>query len=264
MKTKILALFNLLAFIFHLTVSTLVQMGMFSDSNMAAMSAKYDTVFTPAGITFSIWGLIYLALIVFCLHHLILAFTKTSANYTNLITNKLGILFIVNNIATGFWLLAFLNEYLLFSVVLMIIQLITLIVIHIRLNASSIEPSITSQIQTHFPLSIYFGWISIATIANISAYLKSINWTGGLSESLWVIILIAVATLLALFMILVRKNITFGLVVLWALYGIVLKRQQINPIEFEAVIRSAFGAFILIFIGLIIRLTKIIKPAKEY
>jgi uncharacterized membrane protein (UPF0136 family) len=108
------------------------------------------------------------------------------------------------------------------------------------------------------------GWISIATIANISAYLKFINWTGGISDSLWVIILIAIAALLSLFMVLVRKNIPFGLVVLWALYGIVLKRQQVNALEFEAVIQASFVAFIVIFIGLIIQISKTIRPAKEF
>jgi hypothetical protein len=264
MKTRILALFNLFAFAFHLILSFLVQMGMFSKSNMSAMSAKYDTVFTPAGLTFSIWGLIYLALTGFCFYHLYISFKKSSANHTNLITNKIGPLFIINNLATAFWLVAFLNEYLLFSVLLMLIQLISLILIHVRLNSSSSAPSIKSKLLTHIPLSIYFGWISIATIANISAFLKSIGWNGGINDILWVNMLIGIACILGLFMILIRKNMAFGIVVLWALYGIVLKRQQVNAIEFESVIQAAFVAFILIFIGLVIRLSTIVKPAKEF
>lgn len=264
MKIKILAVLNLLAFAFHLTFSSLVQMGKLSKLDMAQTSAKYDTVFAPAGITFSIWGIIYLALIAFSIYHLYAAFFKANDDYRNVITNSLGLLFIVNNLATAFWLLAWLNEELLISVILMLIQLIALIMIHIRLNRLNIKSTFSFQLFTNIPLSIYLGWISIATIANISAYLKFINWTGGISDSLWVIILIAIAALLSLFMVLVRKNIPFGLVVLWALYGIVLKRQQVNALEFEAVIQASFVAFIVIFIGLIIRLSKTIRPAKEF
>ncbi|WP_395626472.1 hypothetical protein [Daejeonella sp.] len=264
MKTKILALLNLLAFAFHLTFTSLVQMGKLSKMDMAQTSAKYDTVFAPAGITFSIWGIIYLALISFSLYHLYAAFYKAKNEPSNLITNSLGVLFIINNLATALWLLAWLNEELLISVILMLIQLTALILIHIRLNRLNIISTFSFQFFTNIPLSIYFGWISIATIANISAYLKSINWTGGISESLWAIILIAIASLITLFMVIIRKNIPFGLVVLWALYGIVLKRQQVNAIEFESVIQASFMAFIIIFIGLIIRLLKIVKPAKEF
>lgn len=264
MKTKILAGLNLIAFAFHLILTSLVQMGKFSTLNVGEVSAKYDTVFAPAGITFAIWGLIYISLIGFTIFHLFTAFFKSSANNNNLITNKIGPLFIINNLATGFWVLAWVKEEFLITLILILIQLITLIFIHIRINNMNLSQSFSSQIFTHIPLSIYFGWISIATIANFSAYLKSINWSGGISESLWVIILIGVAALITLFMVLVRKNIPFGLVVLWALYGIVLKRQQVNAVEFESVIQASFAAFILIFIVLIIHLSKIIKPAREY
>lgn len=259
MKIKILALFNLLAFVFHLTISTLTQIGVLTNTNMAQMSAKYDTVFTPAGLTFSIWGIIYLGLISFCFYQLYKAFKNKDIEYSNQITSKIGVLFIINNISTGLWLLAFLNEYLFVSVLLMLIQLISLLLIHLRINSSDLEISFANKLLIHIPLSIYFGWISIATIANTSAYLKSINWNGGLDDSLWVILLISIASLLALFMIFIRKNIVFGFVVLWALYGIVLKRQQVDPIEFEAVINAAYSAIAIILIGIIIR---IIKPSK--
>jgi hypothetical protein len=263
MRLKTLAILNFIAFAFHLTFTALVQMGKLSKMDMAQTSAKYDTVFAPAGITFSIWGIIYLALIAFSIYHVYAAFFRANNSYTNLITNSLGVLFIVNNISTAFWLLAWLNEELLISVGLMLIQLITLIMIHIKIYAIEPRPTFSSQLLTHFPLSIYFAWISIATIANISAYLNSVNWSGGNSDITWVIILIGIAALLSLFMVLVRRNIPFGLVVLWALYGIVLKRQQVNSVEFELVIQAAFAAFVVVFIGIVIRLTKVVKPANE-
>ena len=98
---------------------------------------------------------------------------------------------------------------------------------------------------------------TIASIANISAWLKSTAWNAmGISESLWVIILIGVATILSSFIILVRRNIPFGFVVLWALYGIILKRKEVDHQLFESVINAAYTAFVIILIVLSIRILK--------
>jgi len=255
MKIKTFASLNFLAFAFHLILSYLVQLKYFSVLDVGQVSARYDTVFAPAGITFAIWGVIYLALFAFCLFHLFAAFTKSDIQHTNLDTQNIGWYFIINNLATGFWLVAWVNEYLLLSVILILIQLVTLVIISVKAHISNPDRPVSTKIFTQFPLSIYFAWICIATIANISAYLKSINWSGaGISESYWVIIMIGTAALISLFIILVRRNVPFGFVVLWALYGIVLKRQQVSPIDFEIVINAAYAAFAVILLALIIRL----------
>jgi len=264
MTPKILAVLNFIAFAFHLTFSYLVQLKYFSILDVGQVSARYDTVFAPAGLTFAIWGLIYLALFAFCIFHLYAAFAKADIQHTNLDTKNIGWLFIVNNIATGIWLLAWVNEQLLTSVILILIQLVTLIIISVRAHISNPDRPISTKIFTQFPLSIYFAWICIATIANISAYLKSLNWSGaGISDNFWVIIMIGAATLISLFVILVRRNIPFGFVVIWALYGIILKRQQVNPTDFENVINAAYAAFVVILLALIIRLFSGVKSGKE-
>lgn len=255
MKTKFFAVLNLLAFAFHLILSYLVQINYFSVLDVGQVSARYDTVFAPAGITFAIWGVIYIALFAFCLFHLYAAFTKSDNIHTNMDTQNINWYFIVNNLATGLWLVAWINEYLFASVILILIQLVTLVIISIKADISNPDQPVSTKIFMQFPLSIYFAWICIASIANISAYLKSVNWTGaGISESYWVIIMIAIATLISLFMILVRKNVPFACVVLWALYGIVLKRQQVSPIDFQIVIHTAYAAFVVILLTLIIRI----------
>jgi len=255
MKTKTFAVLNLLAFAFHLILSYLVQLKYFSVLDVGQVSARYDTVFAPAGITFAIWGIIYLSLFAFCLFHLYAAFTKSDIQHTNLDTQNIGWLFIANNLATGLWLVAWVNEFLFASVILILIQLVSLVVISIKAHISNPDRPVSCKIFTQFPLSIYFAWICIATVANISAYLKSVNWSGaGISESYWAIIMIGTSALISLFIILVRRNIPFGFVVLWAFYGIVLKRQQVGQIDFEIVINAAYAAFAVILFALIIRL----------
>lgn len=257
MKTRLLAVLNLITLGFQLFMSYLVQVKSISTQDVGQVSAKYDTVFAPAGITFAIWGLIYTSLLVFCIFHLYKAFAKTSSCQTNQDTQNIGWLFALNSVATGLWLVAWVNEELLLSVILILIQLFTLIKISIKAHISNPDRSVQTKIFTQFPLSIYFAWICIASIANISAWLNSTGWNGmGISESYWVIIMIGVASLLSLFIILVRRNIPFGFVILWALYGIILKRKQVDALFFEGVINAAYAAFAVILIALIIRIFK--------
>lgn len=122
-------------------------------------------------------------------------------HHANIDTRAIGWLFILNNLATGLWLIAWVNEQLFISIVLIVIQLISLILISIRAHISNSERSYSTKVFTQFPLSIYMGWISIASIANISAYLVSVNWQGmGISENYWtIIIIILVAMAICLF-----------------------------------------------------------------
>lgn len=255
MKTRLLAILNLLALALHIVLSYLTQLKSVSSSDVGEVSAKYETLFAPAGMTFAIWGLIYLSLAAFCVFHIVRSFNSDETEQANIDTREIGWLFILNNLATAAWLFAWVREEIGLSVGLIFIQLITLILISVKAHVANPERPLSNKIFTQFPLSIYFAWICIATIANVSAYLVSINWNGfGITESFWVIIMIGVATMLSLFIILVRRNFFFGLVILWALYGIVVKREQVDEVEFQNIIHAAWSAFIIVVIALLIRL----------
>lgn len=87
--------------------------------------------------------------------------------------------------------------------------------------------------------SIYLGWISVATIANIAAWLVSISWSAwGISLVTWTITMIVIATLLGATMLIKHRDIFFNLVVLWALYGIMSKRLSVDPIAFESIVTT--------------------------
>ena len=255
MNTKKLAILNTFSLGFHIIISYFVQNKKLSSMEVGEVSAKYDSLFAPAGLTFAIWGVIYISLIAFCIYHLYKAFNSDKADQVNSDTNSIGWLFTINNIATGLWLIAWVNEALLLSVFLMLLQLISLILISIRAHISNPERPILSKLFTQFPLSIYFGWITIATIANISAYLISVSWNGfNITENYWVIIMIGAATLVSLFIILVRRNFFYGMVVLWALYGIILKRNALGENQYESIVHAAWAGFIIVLLALIIRL----------
>ena len=247
MNPKRLAIFNAVSLAVHIAAAYISQTRLINGRTVGEVSDKFPSLFTPAGVTFSIWALIYLALAAFCIYHLVRAFKNSPDDQANRDLQKIGYSFVINNLATTGWLFAWTSEQLLLSVILILIQLLTLMVIHHRLHIHDASRKIRSKFFTQFPLSIYIGWISIATIANISSYLTSINWTGwGVSAINWAITMIGIAVLLSMWIINRRKNVLFGLVVIWALYGIILKRQSINESDFEPIIMVAWGGIAII------------------
>lgn len=238
-NAKTLAVLNTLFFLVHLVPSQLTQLKVFNSQTIGEVSDKYPTLFTPAGITFAIWGVIYLALSAFCIYHLLKAFRKPPTHEANIALQRIGYLFILNNLATGLWTVAWVHEWLVVSVVLILLQLLTLLTIHVRLGIFDVSRSAASRWFTQVPLSIYFGWIMIATVANISATLVGFGWNGfGLAGSTWAVMMIAVATLLLLFVVISRANPYVGLVGVWALYGIILKHRELN-LDVSPMIRIA-------------------------
>lgn len=241
-RIKSLAISNSIFFVIAFAVSMLSQVSAINNKDIGDVSNKYDTLFTPAGITFSIWGLIYIALFAFCIYHIYKAFREDALSEANKDTSRMGALFIVNNIATAAWVFAWVNEQFILSVLLMLTQLVTLVIINVRLKIFNPHRSVNSKIFTQFPLGIYFAWICIATIANISAALVGLGWDGGgVSASYWTVILIAGATLISSAIILLKKNVFFGLVVIWAFYGIILKHNAGDPALYKDIISAAWG-----------------------
>lgn len=250
---RTLAILNTVFFLLHLVPSQLTQLKLFNSQTIGDVSAKYPTLFTPAGITFSIWGIIYLALSAFCIYHLVKAFREPALHEANVDLKQLSYLFMLNNLATGAWTIAWVNERLVLSVVLILIQLVTLLAMHLRLGIFDTSRSAASRWYTQVPLSLYFGWIIIATVANISAALVGLGWDGfGLSEGLWAIIMIVAATLIVVFVVYNRTNPFVGIVGMWALYGIILKHRELNVAESPQIIMTAWIS--LAVVGLLVLL----------
>ena len=256
-KTKALAIFNAVALIIQLTVTYLVQTKAINQLNIGEVSDKYETLLTPADFTFGIWGVIYTLLIIMCLYHIVIAYKHEKYHPANKELLKMGSLFIVVNLASAGWLMAWVSERLLISVVLIVLQLLCLVAIHVRLKMYNTFKAAGLKVCNQFPLSIYLGWISIAVITNISSYLSSQQWTGlGLPATQWAIIMISIAVFLATVMILIRRNIYFALVIAWGLYGIVVKRDNIDPDLYASIIITAWAGIGIILVLSLIQLIR--------
>lgn len=173
------------------------------------ISDKYNTMFTPKGFTFSIWGIIYLLVLVFVI---VFTISKEGA-LPNM--NLLGILFVISCMLNIGWLLCWHFDKIIESTLIMILFLVTLL---------SILKFTSPEGITYITFSVYAGWISVALIANISILLFKYDISFFMSnQSLWLYIVLGVSLIIGGYMVLFEKNYYYGLVFVWAYFGIAMK-----------------------------------------
>jgi hypothetical protein len=183
------------------------------------VSDSYSNLFAPAGITFSIWGVIYTLLAIYTFYQF-----KSWKNNSDLF-KRVGLYFSISSLANVLWIFSWHHQYIGLSV--LIISLILLLLIRINNITKEAKLSKKESLIVKAPFSIYFGWITVATIANITTYLVSINWDGfGLQDSLWTILVLIFGAVIGLLGILRERNLFYGLVFIWAYIGILIKHMS--------------------------------------
>jgi benzodiazapine receptor len=215
---------NIIAFVLTVIVNSLAgSTTLIGGKTTADISNLYPTLITPAGYVFAIWGVIYILLGIFVVYQALPS--EKGREYQN----KISWLFILSSLLNVIWLFLWQNEILSLSVVVMFLLLVSLIVIYLRLNIGKSTTSLREKLAVHLPFSVYLGWITIASIANVAAFLVSIGWDGfGISLETWAILIIIVSLLITLTVVTMRKDIAYALVIVWALLGIAAN-QSGNP-----------------------------------
>ena len=195
----------------------------------ADVSDMYPTLVTPAGFTFSIWGVIYTLLLLFTVYQLL------PKNRDKPFLQQIGLLFALSSVCNISWLFLWHYELVTYSLALMFALLATLIWTYLRLGIGKTVVSLKEMALVHLPFSVYLGWISIATIANVSVALTAVGWDGwGIPDATWAVVIICVALVLTLAMLATRKDLAFSLVVVWALVGILSKQSDFQDIVLAA------------------------------
>jgi hypothetical protein len=222
--TKFIQTGNAIAFLIMLYFNYLSNTGVLHGNTMASVSAKYQNMFTPAGYAFSIWGLIYLGLFVFVLFQGRSLLTRTAPDE---FVTQTGWWFITSCLANTLWILAWLYDYTGASVLIMSVLLYSLFRIVINLKMELTDPPLKKLIFVWWPFAIYSGWITVALIANLAAWLTKIGWKEiGISEVSWTMIMICIATLINLVITWTRNMREFALAGIWALVAIAVANQQ--------------------------------------
>jgi hypothetical protein len=215
---KILQVSNVVAFIITLYFNYASSAGVFNNSTQASISAEYQNLFTPAGYAFAIWGIIYLLLFGFIIYQSRSLFVKVNDDAFVL---KTGWWFILSCIANSAWCYLFVMDYIGLSVLLIFFILFCLLKI-VKNNSMELwDAPIPVIVFLWWPFVIYSGWLAVACIANVAAYLVKIGWNGfGITEVIWTCLLIIVATAINLMVTWKRNMREFALVGAWALVAI--------------------------------------------
>lgn len=215
-------LLALAAFVFMLVMNVLATSLPLNGQATNEISDRYDTLFAPIGFTFAIWGVIYLLLGVYTVVQLV----ADSA-----VIRAITPWYTASSVLNGAWIVAWHYELLWLAAVIIAALLGTLV----RINAHTTAERTTlgSTVAIRIPFAVYFGWVTVATVANISALLVQAGLGEGfwLSAETWTIVIVVVAVVIGSTTALVNSSPSYALVLVWAFWGIL--SRHLAPTEWN-------------------------------
>lgn len=242
MKDTLRQIANLFSVIIALTVNVLAIVLPLNGQNTAEISDRFKVYFVPAGYVFSIWSLIYISWIVFIMYQ----FRPSQKESPRL--RRLGYLFAFANVANAVWLFTWHYNFFGLGVVVMLTLLGLLIAGYIQLNVNRSAFSRAERWSVDIPFSVYLGWITVATVANISDWLYFVKWDGfGIADQTWAVIMIAVASLIGLAMALIRRDAAYLFVLVWSFIGIAVKQSPAPTVVLTAWIAAGLMLVLAVF-----------------
>ncbi|RIW32261.1 tryptophan-rich sensory protein [Bacillus salacetis] len=212
-------LVNIAAFILVLVMNTLAVTLPLNGQTTGEISNRLDVFFTPAGYVFSIWSLIYLLLGIWVIRQI------TGKNRSSLYYQAISPYFAATCLLNSAWIFMWHYNYFGLSVLIMLSLLSTLIVIYRKVK------ELRRNFFDQLPFSVYLGWISVATVANISYFLTYLEWGGfGLGEAFWAVFLLVMTFCLAAYFRVKKKDWIYPLIIVWAVIGIGVNNQADHPV----------------------------------
>ncbi len=199
-----------------------VRLGGVSQGEIAFL---FPTLFTPEFYVFSIWGIIYMLLIGYAGYQL------WPGQAARTIHRQIGWPLTIVNLIGGAWLVTWHLLYLWWSALILATMLALVLLVFVRMRVGQYKVSEADFLLGHLPFSIYPAWLSVALIANIAIALKEMGWSGfGISEPIWTVILMSIASLIAIVVQLRYWSPAFVAVLVWAFSGIWVRNGDIAPI----------------------------------
>ena len=210
--------------------------------NTGEISDRFLVYFVPAGYVFSIWGLIYIGLIAYAV------FQALPSQRENPRLRNTGYLVALGGLANIAWIFLWQYEKFPWTLIAMFTLLALLIVIYLRLGIGKTRVSTAEAWAVQIPFSVYLGWITVATIANITDVLFFFDWGGfGISPKVWFLVVLAAVIVISGLISLTRRDIAYNLVILWALFGIAVKHSSVTLIMVTSLVAAVIVAVILIY-----------------
>ncbi len=241
MKDTLRQITNLVSVIVVLTVNILASTLPLNGQNTGEISDRFQVFFVPAGYVFAIWFFIYIGWIAFAIYQ----FRAEQKESPRL--RRLGYLFAISGIVNAVWLFTWHYNVFGWSVIVMLTLLGLLIASYLRLNVNRVSVSRAERWSVDIPFSVYLGWITVATVANITDWLYLVEWNGfGIAAPVWAVIMIVVASIVGLLMTITRRDAAYVFVLVWSFIGIAVKQADVANVAVTAWIGA--GAMLLLAI----------------
>jgi hypothetical protein len=237
-------LINVLAVFLTIIVNILANALPLNGLNTGEISDRFRVFFVPAGYVFSIWGLIYLGLAAYAVYQALPAQREDPR------LRSIDGFFVLSCLANVAWIFLWHYEYFAWTLLAMLTLLLCLIAIYLRLDIGRGKVSGYERWLVHLPFSVYLGWITVATIANITSVLDYFKWSGwGISPIAWTVIMLAAALLIAGVVAWQRRDLAYLLVLVWAFTGIALKQADAPIVPAAAGISATVVVLFIILAG---------------
>ncbi|RDE12749.1 MAG: hypothetical protein C4K47_07205 [Candidatus Thorarchaeota archaeon] len=247
---------NALSILAALAVNLLANVIPLNGVTTGAVADSYPNLFTPPGYVFAIWGVIYILLGVFMVYQV--RANQRDAPYLK----QIGLWYVLASLANITWLFLFHYSYgmpalLVLSMVPIVVLLFSLLIIYLRLGIGKTAVAMKERLAVHLPVSVYLGWISLATIANTASVLNVLIPGIPLDvQALWTAVVIVVALVITILMIIRRNEIAFPLVVIWASVGIAVKQMATQTIYATALSAAIIIAVVTVLFAVFRRRKK--------
>lgn len=254
-SNKTLRIVAAVAFVAMLVANWGASTGALGGTPTGEISDGQPNLFAPAGFTFAIWGVIYL---------LLGAYTVYQFLSDDPLIDAITVPYIATSVLNIAWLTAWQYEIFWLSMIIMVGLLLTLIRIHTIVTADRLD--LTRTLAVRLPFNVYFGWICVATVANAATLLVNLGWRGtGLSEAQWTIVTLIVAAAIGMATTIISHSPAYGLVFVWAFWGILSKHQAAAPDGWDgahpAVITTLQTLLPVLAVGTILGLVQWIRGA---
>ena len=224
-----------------LVINVLANVLPINGQSTGQISDRFQVYFVPAGYVFSIWGLIYLGLIAFAI------FQALPSQRENPRLRKTGWWISLSGLANSAWIFLWHYEKFLLTLIAMLVLLATLLITYLGMGIGRNKVSTAERYTTHLTFSIYLGWITVATVANITALLDYLKWNGfGIAPEIWMGIVLAAVLVIAVLMNFTRRDIAYAAVILWALAGITVRQAGIPTVTIPTWVTFGLVALTLV------------------
>jgi hypothetical protein len=218
MKDKLRQIVVIVTILITLVVNGLANALPLNGLNTGQISDRFKVYFVPAGYVFAIWGVIYLGLIAFAI------FQALPSQRENPRMQTTGWWISLGGLANSIWIFCWHYQQFPLTLIAMLVLLGTLIITYLRLGIGQTTVPAAENWAVRLPFSIYLGWITVATVANVTDVLDYWKWNGfGITPEIWMSIVLAAVLVIAALVNFTRRDIAYTAVILWALAGISVK-----------------------------------------